>query len=65
MNQIKTRRKFLKMLSASPLLASPGLLAASFVNMAAGELTDKKFFGWLDSVQQSEEVISSQTRPST
>ncbi len=59
MNQIKTRRKFLKMLSASPLLASPGLLAASFVNMAAGELTDKKFFGWLDSVQQSEEVISS------
>ncbi len=59
MNQIKTRRKFLKMLSASPLLASPGLLAASFANMAAGELTDKKFFGWLDSVQQSEEVISS------
>src|SRR5258708_2284498 len=59
MNQIKTRRKFLKMLSASPLLASPGLLAASFVNMAAGGLPDKKFFGWLDSVQQSEEVISS------
>src|SRR5712664_2936193 len=59
MNQIKTRRKFLKMLSASPLLASPGLLAASFANMAAGELTDKKFFGWLDSVQQSDEVISS------
>ena len=58
-HQIKTRRKFLKMLSASPLLASPGLLAASFANMAAGELTDKKFFGWLDSVQQSEEVISS------
>src|SRR5258706_5713170 len=59
MNQIKTRRKFLKMLSASPLLASPGLLAASFANMAGGELTDKKFFGWLDSVQQSDEVITS------
>src|SRR5882724_1915987 len=59
MNQIKTRRKFLEMLSASPRLASPGLLAASFANMAAGELADKRFFGWLDSVQQSEEVISS------
>jgi len=58
-DQIKTRRKFLKMLSASPLLASPGILAASFANMAAGELTDKKCFGWLDSFQQSEEVIAS------
>jgi 4-hydroxymandelate oxidase len=58
-DQIKTRRKFLKMLSASPLLASPGFLAASFGNMAAGELTDKEFFAWFDSVQQSEEVIAS------
>jgi 4-hydroxymandelate oxidase len=56
----KTRRKFLKMLSASPLLAGPGLLAGSFANLlAAGEITEKKFLGWLDSVQQSEEVISS------
>ena len=58
-DQIKTRRKFLKMLSASPLLASQGFLAASFVNIAAGELTDKKFFDWLDSFQQTDEVISS------
>jgi 4-hydroxymandelate oxidase len=58
-DQIKTRRKFLKMLSASPLLASPGFLAASFGNMAAGELTDKEFFAWFDSAQQSEEVIAS------
>lgn len=57
---IKSRRKFLKLLSASPLLAGPGLLAGSFANLlAAGELTDKKFHGWLDSVQQSDEVISS------
>jgi isopentenyl diphosphate isomerase/L-lactate dehydrogenase-like FMN-dependent dehydrogenase len=58
--QIKTRRKFLRMLSASPLLASPGLLAGSFSHLlAAGEVTEKKFLGWLDSLQQSDEVISS------
>jgi 4-hydroxymandelate oxidase len=55
----KTRRKFLQMLSASPLLASPGLLAGSFSKfLAAEEVTEKKFLGWLDSFQQSEEVIS-------
>jgi (S)-2-hydroxy-acid oxidase len=59
-DQVKTRRKFLQMLSASPLLASPGLLAGSFSNLlAAGEVTEKKFLGWLDSIQQSDEVIAS------
>ncbi len=59
-DQIKTRRKFLRMLSASPLLASPGLLGGSFANLlATGEVTEKKFLGWLDSLQQTEEVISS------
>ena len=58
--QFKTRRKFLRMLGASPLLASPGLLAGSFARLlAAGEVTETKFLGWLDSFQQSEEVISS------
>jgi isopentenyl diphosphate isomerase/L-lactate dehydrogenase-like FMN-dependent dehydrogenase len=58
--QIKTRRKFLRMLSASPLLASPGFLAGSFASLlATGEVTEKKFLGWLDSFQQSDEVISS------
>ena len=58
--QLKTRRKFLRMLSASPLLASPGLLAGSFSSLlAAGEVTEKKFLGWLDSLPQSDEVISS------
>ena len=59
-DQIKTRRKFLQMLSSSPLLASPGFLAGSFGNLlAASEVTEKKFLGWLDSFQQSDEVISS------
>src|SRR5712692_6550009 len=59
-DQFKTRRKFLQMLSASPLLASSGLLSGSFTNLLAeGEITEKKFLGWLDSFQQGEEVISS------
>ena len=59
-DQFKTRRKFLRMLSASPLLASPGLLSGSFANlMATGEVTEKKFLGWLDSLQQDDAVISS------
>jgi 4-hydroxymandelate oxidase len=57
---IKTRRKFLRMLSASPLLASPGLLGGTFANLfAEGEVTEKRFLGWLDSIQQSDEVIAS------
>ncbi len=57
---IKTRRKFLQMLSASPLLAGPGLLAGSLSNLlATAEVTEKKFLSWLDSFQQSDEVISS------
>ena len=59
-DQVKTRRKFLKMVSASPLLAGPGFLAGSFSGLlAAGEVTDKKFIGWLDSLEQSDGVITS------
>ncbi len=58
-DQVKTRRKFLKMVSASPLLAGPGFLAGSFSSLlAAGEVTDKKFIGWLDSLEQSDGVIT-------
>jgi 4-hydroxymandelate oxidase len=58
-DQVKTRRKFLKMLSASPLL-SAGLFAGPFAHLlATGEVTEKKFLGWLDSFQQNEGVISS------
>jgi (S)-2-hydroxy-acid oxidase len=57
---IKTRRKFLQMLSASPLLASPGFLGGAFANLlGAGDVTEKRFLGWLDSLQQSSEAISS------
>ena len=57
---IKTRRKFLQMLSASPLLASPGILGSAFANLlAAGDVTEKRFLGWFDSLQQSKEAISS------
>src|SRR5467141_1310109 len=59
-DQIKTRRKFLQMLSASPLFASHGLLGGSFANLlATGEVTERKFLDWVDSLQQSDEVISS------
>jgi 4-hydroxymandelate oxidase len=59
-DQLKTRRKFLRMLSASPLLASPGIFSGSFARLlAASEVTEKKFLGWLDSFQQTDEVISS------
>jgi 4-hydroxymandelate oxidase len=57
---IKTRRKFLRMLSASPLLASPGFLAGSFSNLLpADEVSEAKVLGWLDSFQHSDQVISS------
>src|SRR2546430_5433313 len=59
-DEIKTRRKFLKMVSASPLLAGPGFRAGSFfANSAGGEVTDKKFLGWFDSLEQSDGVITS------
>src|SRR6476620_8981596 len=59
-DQIKTRRKFLQILSASPLLASPSLLARSFSHLlTTGEVTEKKFLDWFDSFQHSDEVISS------
>ena len=57
---VKTRRKFLQMLSASPLLASPSLLGAAFANfLAAGEVTENRFLDWLASLQQGSEAISS------
>ena len=59
-DQNKTRRKFLQMLSVSPVLASPGFLAGSFASLlAGGEVTERKFLGWLESFPQSDEVISS------
>jgi 4-hydroxymandelate oxidase len=60
LDRVKTRRKFLHLLSASPLLANPGIFAAPFAHLlATEEVTERKFCGWLDSFQQTDEVISS------
>lgn len=56
----KTRRKFLKMLGASPLIAGSSLLTSSLANLLHAEpLEEKHFVGWLEKLQQSDEVISS------
>jgi len=56
----KTRRKFLLMLTASPVLAGPGLLGGSLLKlMASGDVTEGQFRGWFDTFQQSDAVISS------
>ncbi len=56
----RTRRKFLRMLAASPVLAGSHLLSNSFANLlAAREVTEKTFLGWLENFQQSGEEISS------
>jgi 4-hydroxymandelate oxidase len=56
----KTRRKFLRMLAASPVLAAPSLVGGSLLNlMAGGELSEGQFRGWLETLQQNDAVISS------
>ena len=57
----KTRRKFLKMLGASPLIAGSGMLAGSFADLLRAEpLEEKHFLGWLEGLQQQRDsVISS------
>ena len=56
----QTRRKFLRMLAASPVLAGSHMLSNSLMNLlAAGEVTEKKFLGWLENLQQTDDVISS------
>ena len=57
----RTRRKFLRMLAASPVLASSHLLSNSVANLLwANEVTEKGFRDWLESLQQqSDDVISS------
>src|SRR5262245_19371037 len=56
----QTRRKFLKMLGASPLVAGSGVLSGSLANLLdATPNEEKHFLNWLEDLQQSEEVISS------
>jgi len=55
----KTRRKFLRMLAASPVFAGSHLLSNSLRNLlVAGEVTEGKFLGWLENFQQSDDVIT-------
>lgn len=60
----KTRRTFLRMLAASPLLAAPHLFAGSLKAgllkplLAAPEVTQSAFMGWLDSLEQSGDLIT-------
>ena len=57
----RTRRKFLKMLGASPLIAGSGMMAGTLADLLRAEpLEEERFWGWLESLeQQSDSVISS------
>src|SRR5438477_4640500 len=56
----RTRRKFLKMLGASPLIAGSGILSVGLAGLLRAEpLEAKRFLVWLENLQQSDEVISS------
>ncbi|HKW33707.1 MAG TPA: alpha-hydroxy acid oxidase [Candidatus Acidoferrum sp.] len=56
----RTRRKFLKMLGASPLIAGSSVLSGGLSNLLnAAALEEKPFLGWLENLQQSDDVISS------
>ena len=60
LGRMKTRRKFLQMLSASPLFAGTSLLAGPLASLlSAAPVGEKQFLGWLEGFQQSEDVISS------
>lgn len=55
-----TRRQFLRMLAASPALASSPVLSHSLATLlASGEVTEKSFLGWLEHLQQNGDEITS------
>jgi (S)-2-hydroxy-acid oxidase len=60
-SRAKTRRRFLKMLGASPLIAGSSILAGGLANLLRAEpLEEKHFLGWLDNLQQqSDSIITS------
>lgn len=59
-DQSRTRRKFLKMLGASPFIAGSGVLSGSFASLLhAAPNEEKHFLSWLQNLQQSDDVISS------
>ena len=59
-DRFRTRRKFLKMLGASPLIAGSGVLAGGLANLLnAAPSEERHFLGWLENLQQRDDVISS------
>ena len=59
-DQTEVRRKFLRMLAASPLFAGSALLAGPLAGLLdAAPVGEKQFLGWLERLQQSEDAISS------
>ena len=57
----RTRRKFLKMLGASPLITGSSMLAGTLADLLRAEpLKEEHFWGWLESLhEQSDSLISS------
>jgi isopentenyl diphosphate isomerase/L-lactate dehydrogenase-like FMN-dependent dehydrogenase len=57
---LRTRRRFFKILGASPLIAGSGVLSGGFADLFhAASNEEKPFLGWLENLQQSDDVISS------
>src|SRR5690348_3964304 len=57
---LRTRRKFLKMLGASPLVAGSGVLSGGLADLFhAGSNEETPFPSWLEELQQSDDVITS------
>jgi 4-hydroxymandelate oxidase len=58
--RLKTRRHFLKMLGASPVIAGSGILAGGLTSLLrAAPIEEKYFLAWLEDLQQSDNVLSS------
>src|SRR5438874_13672468 len=56
----KTRRKFLKLLGASPVIAGSSMLAGGLANLLHAALPeDKHFLGWLENLQQQGDAVIS------
>jgi isopentenyl diphosphate isomerase/L-lactate dehydrogenase-like FMN-dependent dehydrogenase len=60
-DRFRTRRKFLKMLGASPLIAGSNMLAGGLADLLHAEpLEEKYFLGWFENLEQLDDsVISS------
>ena len=56
----RTRRRFLQMLGASPLIAGSGVLSGGLANLLyAAPNEEKQFLSWLGNLQQGDDVIPS------